>query len=134
VELGAGREDSDGRAGEHWRNVFLRLSQGELPDRLHADLLCELPAARGASLGQWLGRAAVSAEVIADGVIVLARANRVFRLSDIATAIREWMEANSVDALLASSDDALFMIALSTSETGTVRQSGFLPAGRPVLG
>ncbi len=122
--------------------MFLRVSQSEpdglrqarLHDRVHRDLLVELPAAQGASLGHWLSCAAVSAEVGADGVIVRARENRVFRVEDIAGVVREWMEANSVDAVLASSDNAVFLIALSTRESGTPRRSGLLPAGRPVLG
>ena len=55
-------------------------------------------------------------EVEADGVIVSAHANRVFRLADLAGLVREWMQAHSVDAVLASSDEALF--AISTHETG----------------
>jgi len=141
VDLGAGREDSDERAREPWRDVFLRVSQGEpddlrqarLPDRMHRDLRVELPAAQGTSLAHWLGCAAVSAKIGADGVIVRARANRVFRLADIARVIREWMQANSVDAVVASTDDALFLIALSARETGR-RNAGLLSARRPVLG
>ena len=140
--MGAGREDAEERVREPWRTVFLRVSQGEpdrlrqtrLPDRVHADLLFKLPAAQSASLGHWLSCAAVSAEIGADGVLVRARANRVFHVEDVAKVVREWMLANSVDAVLASSDDALFLIALSTSETGTARHFGFLPAPRPVLG
>jgi hypothetical protein len=90
--------------------------QARLPDRVYADLLFELPAAQGASLGQWLECAAVAAEVEADGVIVRAHPNRVFRLADLAGVVREWMQAHSVEAVLASSDDALF--AISTYETG----------------
>jgi hypothetical protein len=56
------------------------------------------------------------AEVEADGVIVRAHANRVFGLPDLAGVVREWMQAHSVDAVLASSDKALF--AISTHETG----------------
>jgi hypothetical protein len=142
VELGAGREDSDKRTRQPSRSVFLRVSQSEpdilrqarLPDRLHADLFFELPAAQSASLGHWLGCAAVSAEVGADGVLVRARANRVFRVEDVARVVHEWMLANSVDAVPASSNDALFVVGLSTSDTGTARHSGLLPAGRPVLG
>jgi hypothetical protein len=85
---------------------------------VHADLLFELPAAQGASLGQWLGCAAVAAKVGAEGVIVPAHANRVFHLADLARVTREWMQAHSVDAVLASSDDILFSIAVSTNETG----------------
>jgi len=91
--------------------------QACLPDRVHADLL-ELPPAQGASLGQWLGCAAVAAEVGADGVIVRAHADRVFHLADLARVTREWMHAHSIDAVLASSDDLLFSIALRTNETG----------------
>jgi hypothetical protein len=49
-------------------------------------------------------------------VIVSAHANRVFRLADLAGLVREWMQAHSVEAVLASSDEALF--AISTHETG----------------
>ena len=91
--------------------------QARLPDRVHADLLFELPPSQGASLGQWLGCAAVVAEVEAEGVIVRARANRVFHLADLARATREWMHAHSIDAVLASSDDLLFSIAFRTNET-----------------
>ena len=92
--------------------------QARLPDRVHADLLFELPPPQGASLGQWLGCAVVAAEVGAEGVIVRAQANRVFRLADLARVTREWMQAHSIDAVLASSDDVLFSIAVSTNETG----------------
>jgi hypothetical protein len=54
----------------------------------------------------------------AEGVIVRARANRVFHLADLARVTREWMHAHSIDAGLASSDDLLFSIALRTKETG----------------
>jgi hypothetical protein len=90
--------------------------QARLPDRVHADLLFELPAPQCASLGEWLGCAAVSVEVEVEGVIVPAHANRVFRLAELAGVVREWMEAHSVDTVLASSDEALF--AISTHETG----------------
>jgi len=89
--------------------------QARLPDRVYADLLFELPASQGASLGEWLGCAAVVAEVEADGVIVSAHANRVFRIADLAGLVREWMKAHSVEAVLASSDEALF--ALPNSRT-----------------
>jgi hypothetical protein len=89
--------------------------QARLPDRVHADLLFELPASQGASLGEWLGCVAVSAEVEDEGVIVPAHANRVFRLAELAGVVREWIEAHSVDTVLASSDEALF--AISTHET-----------------
>ena len=59
--------------------------QARLPDRVHADLLFELPASQGASLGEWLGCAAVAAEVEAGGMIIRAHANRVFRLADLFT-------------------------------------------------
>jgi hypothetical protein len=122
--LGAGREDTDAPTREPRRSMFLHASRLEiddpdqacLPDRVHADLIFELPASQGASLGEWLGCAAVAAEVEADGVIVRARANRVFRLADLACIIREWMLAHSVDAVLASSDDALF--AITAYQTG----------------
>ena len=42
--------------------------------------------------------------------------NRVFRLADLARVTREWMEAHAVDAVLASSEEALFTI--SAYETG----------------
>ena len=92
--------------------------QAHLPDRVSADVLFELPAAQGASLGQWLGCAAVAAEVGVDGVIVRAHANCVFRLADLARVTREWMQAHSIDAVLASSDDALFSIAPWSNEPG----------------
>ena len=92
--------------------------QARLPDRMQADLLFELPPGQGASLGQWLGCAAVAAEVGAEGVIVLAHANRVFPLADLAKVTREWMHAHSIASVLASSDDLLFSIALSSNETG----------------
>jgi hypothetical protein len=122
--LGGGREDTDGPTREPRRSMFLHASrrelddpdQARLPDRVHADLLFELPASQGASLGEWLGCAAVEADVEADGVIVRAHANRVFRLADVAGVVREWMQAHSVDAVLASSDEGLFTI--STHETG----------------
>jgi hypothetical protein len=74
--------------------------------------------AQGASLGQWRGCAGVAAEVGAEGVIVRAHANRVFHLADLARVTREWMHADSIDAVLVSSDDLLFSIALRTNETG----------------
>jgi hypothetical protein len=92
--------------------------QACLPDRVHADLLFELAPAQGALLGQWLGCAGVAAEVGAEGVIVRAHANRVFHLADLARVTREWMHADSIDAVLVSSDDLLFSIALRTNETG----------------
>jgi len=124
--LGAGVEDSGQPTGNPQRSMFRRSSRRErdnpdqagLPDRVQADLLFELPPAQGASLGQWLGCAAVAAEVEAEGVIVRARANRVFHLADLARVTREWMHAHSIDAVLASSDDLLFSIALRTNETG----------------
>ena len=124
--MGAGVEDSGQPTGNPQRSMFRRSSRRErdnpdqagLPDRVHADLLFELPPAQGASLGQWLGCAAVAAEVEAEGVIVRARANRVFQLADLARVTREWMHAHSIDAVLASSDDLLFSIALRTNETG----------------
>jgi hypothetical protein len=73
---------------------------------------------RARPYGQWLGCAAVPAEAVAEGVIVRAHANRVFRLADLAGVTREWMQTHSIDAALASSDDLLFAIALWTSETG----------------
>lgn len=85
--------------------------QALLPDRMDADLLFELPPSQGASLGEWLCCAAVAAEVEAVGVIVRADANRVFRLADLACVIREWMQAHSVDVVLASSDRTLFTIS-----------------------
>jgi hypothetical protein len=41
---------------------------------------------------------------------------RVFRLADLAGVVREWMQSHSVDAVPASSDEALF--AISTHEMG----------------
>ena len=104
--------------------MFLRTSRYErddpdqayLPDRVRVDLCIELPAAQSASLGQWLGCAAFAAEVGPHGVIVRAHANRVFRLGDLARVTREWMDAHAVDAVLASSEEALFTI--SAYETG----------------
>ncbi len=90
--------------------------QARHPDRVHADLLFELPASQDASLSECLGCAAVVAGVEADGVIVRAHANRVFRLADLAGVVREWMQTHSVDAVPASSDEALF--AISTHEMG----------------
>jgi hypothetical protein len=91
--------------------MFLRAGQQDrLPGRLEADLCFELPAAESASLAQWLGSAAVSAEVGADGVIVRGRANRVFRVAEVEQVVSEWMQAHSVDAVLVSSDDALFVL------------------------
>jgi len=49
-------------------------------------------------------------------VIVRAHANRVFGLPDLAGVVREWMQTHSVDAVPASSDEALF--AISTHEMG----------------
>ena len=123
--MGADSEDTGQPTRDAQRSMFRRASRRErdnpdqacLPDRVHADLLFELPAAQGASLGQWLGCAAVGAEVGAEGVIVPAHANRVFHLADLARVTREWMQAHSVDAVLASSDDILFSIAVSTNET-----------------
>jgi hypothetical protein len=124
--LGAGVEDSGQPTRNPHRSMFRRSSRRErdnpdqacLPDRVHADLLFELPPAQGASLGQWLGCAAVAAEVGAEGVIVRAHANRVFHLADLARVTREWKHADSIDAVLVSSDDLLFSIALRTNETG----------------
>jgi hypothetical protein len=47
---------------------------------------------------------------------ISSSSNRVFRLADLAGVVREWMQVHSVDAVLASSDEALFTI--STHETG----------------
>jgi hypothetical protein len=71
----------------------------------------ELPPAQGASLGRWLSCAAVVSEVCADGVLVDARANRVFDFADLATLVREWMQSHCVDAVIASSDGAPLSIA-----------------------
>jgi hypothetical protein len=124
--LGAAREDAADPTREPRGSMFPRASrreredpdQARLPDRVHADLLFELPPVQGASLGQWLGCAAVVAEVCADGVIVRAHANRVFRFADLARLTLEWMQAHSVDAVLASNDEALFSIAPVANEAG----------------
>ena len=64
-------------------------------------ILFELPPTQGASLCDWLSCAAVVADVCANGVLVEARANRIFGFADLATVIREWMQANGVDAVFA---------------------------------
>jgi hypothetical protein len=50
------------------------------------------------------------AEVCAEGVLVDARANRVFGSADLAMLVREWMQAHHVDTVFASSDRDLFSI------------------------
>src|SRR5204863_9369411 len=60
--LGAGRADTLGPTREPRRSMFLHASrrelddpdQARLPDRVHGDLLFDLPASQGASLGEWL--------------------------------------------------------------------------------
>jgi hypothetical protein len=47
---------------------------------------------------------------------ISSSSNRVFRLADLAGVGREGMQVHSVDAVLASSDEALF--AISRHETG----------------
>jgi hypothetical protein len=47
---------------------------------------------------------------------ISSSSNRVFRLADLAGVVREWMQTHSVDAVPASSDEALF--AISTHEMG----------------
>jgi hypothetical protein len=81
-------------------------------------LLFDLPAAQGASLGRWLSCAAVVAEVSADGVIVRVHANRIFRLADLARLVREWMQTDAVDVVLARYDGALFAITHPANEAG----------------
>jgi hypothetical protein len=100
--LGAGAEDGGAPTGDP-RSVFSRSS-------LRADLVLEVPRAYGASLDDWMSSAAVVAEVGDAGVIVRAHANRVFRLADLVTLIREWMEAHAVDAVFATHDGALSAI------------------------
>lgn len=132
--MGAGSDDMAESEREPWRNMFLRGNQGDCaPGRMQADLCFELPAADSALLAQWLGRAAVSAEVDADGVIVRARENRVFRAADVEKVVREWMQAHSVDALLASSNEALFVLAASGTENGKARASGRARGRRAAL-
>jgi hypothetical protein len=82
----------------------------DLADRVRAELVFELPSTLGASLGRWLGCAAVVAEVGAEGVVVRARANRVFRLGDLAELVREWMQAHAVDVVFARCDGGLLSI------------------------
>jgi hypothetical protein len=53
----------------------------------------------------------VVAEVCADGVLVDARANRVFDSADLALLVREWMGAHHVDTIFASSGGDVFSIA-----------------------
>jgi hypothetical protein len=86
--------------------MFLRASRSRRRDRpdqprlaecVRAKLLFDLPPAQGASLGHWLNCAAVVAEAGADGVIVRVRANRIFRLADLARLVREWMQAHAID-------------------------------------
>jgi hypothetical protein len=79
-------------------------------DRVHADLVLDLPPVESAALQRWLACAAVVAEVGAGGVIVRARTNRVFCLADLATLVREWMHTRAVEAVLASYDGTLLVI------------------------
>lgn len=103
--------------------MFLHASRRELddpdrarlPDRVHADLLFELAASQGASHGEWLECAVVAAEVESKGMIVPWHVNRVFRLAELVAIAREWMQARSVDAVRATSDEVVFTI--STHET-----------------
>jgi hypothetical protein len=75
-----------------------------------------VPPAQATSLRKWLCGAAVVAEIGAAGVTVPARPNRVFSLDDLATLVREWMQAHAVDAVLASCDDVLFSIVQPQAE------------------
>jgi hypothetical protein len=77
---------------------------------MRADLRLELPQGRSGSLVAWLAGAAVVAEARADGVLVRARANRVFRPADLVAVVREWMQSWDVDAVLADSGGSLFAI------------------------
>jgi hypothetical protein len=81
-----------------------------LAERVQAELVFEMPSTRGASLDRWLSCAAFVAEVGADGVVVRPRANRMFRLEDLAELVREWMQAHAVDVVFARCDGALFSI------------------------
>ena len=89
-----------------------------LGEHVRTDLLFEVPPAQATSLGRWLHLAAVVAEVGDAGVLVRARPNRVFSLGDLATLVREWMQAHAVDAVLASCDDVLFSIVQPQAEAG----------------
>jgi hypothetical protein len=92
--------------------------RGAAHARPNSTVLFELPPAQGASLGRWLSCAAVAAEVGANGVLIDARANRVFGFADLARLVREWMQAHRVDAVFANSDGAIFSITSLTSEAG----------------
>jgi hypothetical protein len=94
----------DGSAGSPGTDVAVADARPNSP------VLFELPPVRGASLGRWLRCAAVVAEVCAEGVLVDARANRVFGSADLAMLVREWMQAHHVDTVFASSDRDLFSI------------------------
>src|SRR5438034_9232717 len=48
---------------------------------------------------------------------ISSSSNRVFRLADLARVVREWMQAHSVDAFIATSGEAFFTI--STNELGS---------------
>lgn len=82
-------------------------------DRVHADLVLDLPPVEGAGLQRWLACAAVVAEVGGGGVIVRARTNRVFCLADLATLVREWMQPRSAAAVFASYAGTLLVITRS---------------------
>jgi hypothetical protein len=73
-------------------------------------VVLELPAAQAASLGEWLRCAAVVFETCASGVRIDVRGNRVFAFADLATLVREWMQAQRVGAVFASSGGVLFSI------------------------
>ena len=100
-----------------------RKSQGTLANA--RPTLYELPASRGASLGRWLTCAAVAAEVHAEGVLVAARANRVFGSADVTMLVCEWMQAHQVDTVFVRAGTELFSIS-SRSELPDLRASAGL--------
>jgi len=97
----------------------MRHDASDLPrvaERLRTELRVEAAPAQAASIVRWMSCAAVAAEVSAGGVIVRARANRVFRLGDLTTLIREWMQAHTVHAVFASCDGVFFAISPPANE------------------
>ena len=87
-------------------------------------VVLELPAAQAASLGQWLRCAAVVFEICASGVRVDVRGNRVFAYGHFATLVREWMQAQRVDAVFASFGDVFFSITREPHLTHQRPRSG----------
>ena len=85
-------------------------------DSLTADLLLEPPRAYTVSLYSWLSSAAVVAEIGNAGTIVRSRANRVFRLEDVTTLVREWMRAYEIDSVFATCAGTLFSITCPLSQ------------------